>query len=83
MPAGLPSSLNNFAPRLGVAWRPSPTRPLVLRAGAGLFYDRYPLAYLNEAVQKNGVQGFEQYAMGVDARRSVHSGRIGPCLCPA
>src|SRR5262249_240695 len=33
----------------------------VLRAGAGLFYDRYPLEYLNSAVQKDGIHGYEVY----------------------
>jgi hypothetical protein len=41
----------------------------VLRAGAGLFYDRFPLAFLNDAVQKDGIHGFEQYAEGSDAAR--------------
>lgn len=80
MPAGLPSSSNNAAPRIGLAWRPSQTRPLVFRAGAGLFYDRYPLAFLNEAVQKNGVQAFEQYAAGADAVRAFTSPRAGAVL---
>ena len=78
MPAGLPSSSNNFAPRIGVAWRPSQTHPLVFRAGAGLFYDRYPLAYLNEAVQKDGVRAFEQYATGADAIRAYQWPRVSP-----
>ncbi|HYZ86178.1 MAG TPA: TonB-dependent receptor, partial [Bryobacteraceae bacterium] len=44
--AGLPNSLirtdrNNFAPRIGVAWRPlGPTT--VVRAGFGIFYDIVP-----------------------------------------
>jgi hypothetical protein len=67
MPAGIPSSSHNIAPRLGFAWRPSAKAPWVIRAGAGLFYDRYPLAFLNDALQKNGGQGFEQYAVGGDA----------------
>ncbi len=67
MPAGLPSSSDNFSPRLGLAWRPSPSRPLVVRAGMGLFFDRYPLAYLNDALQKNGRNAFEQYAAGESA----------------
>ncbi len=67
MPAGLPSPGNNWSPRAGIAWKPAARRPLVFRAGFGLFYDRFPLAYLNEAVQKDGVRGFEQYAAGDDA----------------
>ena len=69
MPAGLPSSSNNFAPRLGFAWHPSATSPWVIRAGGGLFFDRYPLAFLNDAVQKDGVHGFEQYAAGAAAQQ--------------
>ncbi len=64
MPAHLSPSSNNVAPRLGLAWRPSVTMPLVVRAGFGLFYDRYPLAYLNDALQKDGKQAFEQFAYG-------------------
>ncbi|HEU0121866.1 MAG TPA: TonB-dependent receptor [Bryobacteraceae bacterium] len=67
MPDGISSSGNNVSPRVGVAWRPSGRRPFVVRAGFGLFYDRYPLAWLNDALQKDGRQGFEQYGAGPDA----------------
>ncbi len=69
MPTGLPISSNNLAPRLGFAWHPSAKSPWVIRAGAGLFFDRYPLAFLNDAVQKDGVHGFEQYAAGAAAQQ--------------
>ena len=39
----------------------------MLRAGFGLFFDRYPLAFLNDAIQKDNRQGFEQYAVGDSA----------------
>ena len=71
MPTGIPSSSNNFSPRAGLAWRPSATRPLVFRAGFGLFFDRYPLAFLNEALQKDGRQGFEQYAASAAAAQAL------------
>ncbi|MFB3826666.1 MAG: TonB-dependent receptor domain-containing protein [Bryobacteraceae bacterium] len=71
MPAGLPPSSNNFSPRLGLAWRPWPKTPLVFRAGFGLFSDRYPLAYLNQAAQNS----FEQYATGADAVRALQSSK--------
>src|SRR5262249_9041171 len=52
MPASLPASSDNLALRLGLAWKPGRNAPYVLRAGSGLFYDRYPLAFLNDAIQK-------------------------------
>ena len=67
MPARLPRSSQNLSPRIGVAWRPYRSKPLVLRVGGGLFFDRYPLAFLNDALQKDGLHGFEQYAVGRDA----------------
>lgn len=67
MPAGISSSSSNLSPRAGLAWRPSATRPLVMRAAFGLFFDRYPLAFLNEALQKDGRLGFEQFAAGAPA----------------
>jgi hypothetical protein len=32
--------LSNFAPRVGFAWQPTDSKRLVVRGGAGLFYDR-------------------------------------------
>jgi hypothetical protein len=32
--------LSNFAPRLGFAWQPTESKRLVIRGGAGMFYDR-------------------------------------------
>ena len=71
MPADLPRSSQNAAPRIGVAWRPFRSSPLVFRAGMGLFYDRYPLAFLNDALQKNGTSGFEQYLFGARAAMTL------------
>jgi hypothetical protein len=61
-------SNRNVAPRGGVAWQPGGRSGWVFRAGAGLFYDRYPLEFLNYGLQKNGRQGFEQYLTGADAQ---------------
>jgi hypothetical protein len=69
MPAGIPAANRNFAPRLGLAWRPAPTAPWVFRAGFGLFFDRYPLVFLNDAVQKDGRRGWETYLAGEAAAR--------------
>jgi hypothetical protein len=41
--AGYTSDRNNFAPRIGVAWRPG-ERGTVLRAGYGVYYDQAALA---------------------------------------
>ncbi|HET8547671.1 MAG TPA: TonB-dependent receptor [Bryobacteraceae bacterium] len=73
MPEGLPESSHNLSPRLGLAWRPSANRPFVVRAGAGLFYDRYPLGWLKDALQKDGVRGYETYGVGGDVARPVQA----------
>jgi hypothetical protein len=44
-----------------------------VRVGGGLFFDRYPLAFLNDALQKDGIHGFEQYAVGQDAAAAFAS----------
>ena len=82
MPAGLPASSNNFSPRIGAAWRPVRTIPFVLRAGFGLFFDRYPLAYINDALQKDGSRAIEQYAAGADAALAFSVARGGSLLSP-
>ena len=44
VPRGLyPSSYHDFAPRVGLAWRPPNTDKFVVRAAFGLFYDIVPL----------------------------------------
>lgn len=80
MPQGLPASKANIAPRIGLAWNPS--KNLVFRFGGGLFYDRYPLAYLNEALWKNGTRGFEQYAVGAAAVQAFQILRGGTASGP-
>jgi hypothetical protein len=75
LPAGFPSPTANLAPRLGVAW--SPQKTLVVRAGAGLFFDRYPLAYLKQARQ-----GTEQFLTGAAAWRAFSLGAGGSLGAP-
>lgn len=36
---------DNIAPRLGFTWRPLDGRRIVVRGGAGIFYDKIPLAF--------------------------------------
>jgi hypothetical protein len=65
LPAPFRTDKNNFSPRLGLAW--SPSSEWVVRAGFGLYYDRLPLAFLNRAIQKDGVRSFEQAALDEQA----------------
>jgi hypothetical protein len=65
IPSAFRTDKNNFSPRLSLAW--SPSKEWVVRAGAGLYYDRLPLAFLNRAIQKDGVRAFEQVATDTDA----------------
>jgi hypothetical protein len=45
---------NNVAPRLGLAWVPDADRRTVVRASAGVFYDRVPLRALANALLSAG-----------------------------
>src|SRR5205807_6927889 len=44
--------LSNFAPRIGFAWQPVINGRLVVRGGAGMFYDRVGINRLVHAVQE-------------------------------
>ena len=82
MSGAIPTSNRNIAPRLGVAWHPGANSAWVVRAGTGLFYDRYPLAYLNNAIQKDGTNGFEQYLAGPQALAAFQAALGGALLAP-
>ena len=45
--------LLDFAPRLGFAWQPTASNKLVLRGGAGYFYDRVPGNTIGHAVEQS------------------------------
>ena len=48
------SDLHDFAPRLGLAWQPGGDPKFVVRAGFGIFYDRFALANVITARRFNG-----------------------------
>lgn len=61
LPSPFPSANHNVAPRVGLAWHPGANSGWVFRVGTGLFFDRYPLEYLGEALLKDGRRGYETY----------------------
>jgi hypothetical protein len=81
LPAGFNQDTNNVSPRIGLAW--SPSSKWVFRAGYGIFFDRYVLANLTRAIEKNGSLAFEQVA---DANASASIFALaggGPLSAPA
>jgi hypothetical protein len=82
LPKPFHSPTHNVAPRVGFAWHPRGNASFVLRAGFGLFYDRYPLAFLNDAVQTDGVHGFEQYGVAGTAERAFALAMAGTLAAP-
>ena len=71
---------NNFSPRLGAAW--SPSKDWVVRAGFGIFYDRFPLAFLASAIGKDGSSGFEQFAYDTRAEQIFAASGGGAVVAP-
>lgn len=51
----LPNDRNNFAPRVGIAYSIGNRRPVVIRAGYGIFYTRIPQIYTSAVMSDNGV----------------------------
>ena len=82
LPRPFGNATRAVAPRLGIAWQPHGHGHWVFRAGSGLSYDRFPLAFLNDAIQKDGVHGFEQYAVGSDAVRIFRTAQGGTLAAP-
>jgi hypothetical protein len=81
VPGGFNQDTNNISPRIGLAWSPSPK--WVFRAGYGLFFDRYVLANLTRAIEKNGSQAFEQVADGNAAASFFATAQGRPLGAPA
>jgi hypothetical protein len=51
----VPLDTNNVAPRVGLAYSIGNERPLVIRAGYGLFYTRVPQIYTSTVALNNGL----------------------------
>jgi Carboxypeptidase regulatory-like domain len=43
------TDLNNFAPRIGIAWDPTREGKMSIRAGVGVFYDRFAGQFFHDA----------------------------------
>ena len=60
---------NNVSPRIGLAWAPFDSRRTLLRASAGLFYDRVPLRALANALMSAGnttdVMALQQFVVSL------------------
>jgi hypothetical protein len=80
LPKPFPTNKDNFSVRLGLAWNPADK--WVVRAGFGTFFDRLPLAFLNNAIQKNGARAFEQVAFGDLAAQIFATTGGGTALAP-
>jgi hypothetical protein len=80
LPAGFNQDTNNISPRIGLAWSPSPK--WVFRAGYGVFFDRYVLANLTRAIEKNSSQAFEQVVDGNAAASLFAAAQGGPLVVP-
>src|SRR6266849_6210038 len=81
LPAGFNQDTNNISPRIGLAW--SPSSKWIFRAGYGIFFDRYVLANLTRAIEKNGSMAFEQVADGNASASIFAAAGGGPLSAPA
>ena len=80
LPQPFRQDTNNVSPRLGLAYQFAPG--WVMRAGYGIFSDRYVLANLSRAIQKNGTNAFEQVLEGGAAATVFQAVSGGTLLAP-
>ncbi|HTR67281.1 MAG TPA: TonB-dependent receptor [Terriglobales bacterium] len=62
----VPLDTNNFAPRVGLAYSAGSNRPLVIRAGFGLFYTRIPQIYNSTVQSDNGINSGTLFLRNTD-----------------
>jgi hypothetical protein len=70
---------NNFAPRVGLAWRPTGLKGTVVRAGYGIFYD---ISILNLAVSSHFNPPFYQSSFYINTGASNIQNIIGSFALP-
>ena len=76
------SDHSDFAPRTSVAW--GVTKKTVLRAGAGLFYDRFNLSNEFSVYRNNGINQKQSILQGTTASPITSAcGPATPAACPA
>ena len=54
-PKAFGMDLNNFAPRLGLAWRPALFQNTVVRAGAGMYYSEFPWVFSQFSLSSSSI----------------------------
>jgi hypothetical protein len=81
LPSMFNQDTNNFSPRIGLAY--SPGSHWVVRAGYGMFFDRFLLANLNRAIETDGIQSLQQFADGAAAASLFQSTGGGSLPAPA
>lgn len=80
----MPARTRNVAPRIGIGYAIGDDRPLMVRAGFGLFYTRIPQIYESSVANNNGVNN---YFLSLDStdfyQRQVFPSYPDPALkCP-
>jgi len=73
---------HNLSPRIGVAYSPDAAHRWVVRGAYGIYFDRYLLAFLNQAVEKDGVRGFEQVLEDRASAAAFTAAQGGPLVSP-
>jgi hypothetical protein len=66
----VPIDKKDFAPRIGVAWRPFPSDRFVVRAGYGIFYDTYMRYY-------DLIQNFDNNALQTEFASNAYTSGTG------